>query len=157
RRGDVPPWMVPTLEMIRRNVEHEANIINDLLDVTRIRQMKLKLNREPVDVHAIVHEVIGQCAEEVRGARLSLTHALAATSTHVEAAAPGLRQVFGTLLKTAIQNTGPGGRIEVMSANDASGALDVTVADTGDGIDPELMGRLFEPFEQASRARPGGG
>jgi CheY-like chemotaxis protein len=148
RRG-LPSWLAPTFDLIRHNVEQEARLIDDLLDVTRISRGKLTLAREPVDAHAILDEVASQCTDEMRAAGLALTREFGASAHHVHADPTRLRQVFWNLLNNARQHTPSGGRISLRSSNDAEGALVVVVADNGEGIEPTLLTRLFAPYAQA--------
>src|SRR5262249_1815100 len=117
---------------------------------------KLPLKRETVDVHAIVEDVIGFSAEEVRTGRIRVRTELEAGEHHAWADATRLRQVFWNLLRNAVRYTPPGGLITVRTANPARDRIVVTVSDTGAGIAPEMLERIFLPFEQASRGRDTG-
>ena len=144
------------LDMIRRNVTIEARLIDDLLDATRIIRGKLPLKPETVDLHAVVEDVIGLSAEEVRSGRIRVRTELEAEEHHTWADATRLRQVFWNLLRNAVRYTPPGGLITVRTANPARDRIVVTVSDTGVGIVAEMLDRIFLPFEQASRGRDTG-
>jgi PAS domain S-box-containing protein len=146
--GKVPQALAPTLAMIRRNVELETRLIDDLLDMTRITQGKLRLKLEAVDAHAIVEDVITLCADDARAAGIEPVRELAATEHHVLGDATRLRQVVWNLLRNAIQHTPRDGRITIQSANEPPGRLKIVVNDTGTGIPPAKLEQMFRPFEQ---------
>jgi CheY-like chemotaxis protein len=147
--------------MIRRNVALEARLIDDLLDLTRIRGGKLHLECEVIDAHELVHRVVEICREDLRSARLQLALDLAARRHHVDADPARLQQVLWNLIKNAIKFTPPGGTVTVRS-RDAEGNSQVTtgpglileVSDTGIGIDPDVRPRIFDIFEQGSLSSP---
>jgi len=154
------------LEMIRRNVTLEARLIDDLLDLTRIRGGKLHLERAVVDAHELVHRVVEICREDLRSRCLQLALELAARRHHVDADPARLQQVLWNLIKNAIKFTPHGGTITVRS-RDADGCppgatgtgLIFEVSDTGIGIEPDMLPRIFEIFEQgglSSASRSGG-
>jgi signal transduction histidine kinase/CheY-like chemotaxis protein len=145
------------LAIIRRNVELEARLIDDLLDLTRISRGKLELRREVVDLRQVVEHAVEACATELSGAGLRLAVELGPGDQRLWADPPRLIQVFWNLLRNAIKFTPAGGTLAVRSrleageapqAGDAEGWLAVTVADTGMGIDPEILPLIFEAFEQ---------
>jgi hypothetical protein len=151
------PATAPQIEMIRRNVELEARLIDDLLDLTRISKGKLLLNRETVDVHALVHHVIDMCASDIASGELHVTAELNAAQHHVQADPARLQQVLWNLLKNSIKFTPAGGTIAITSANDAShnghpGLLSISVKDTGIGMERDQLSRIFIPFEQAEES-----
>ena len=79
--GDLPPWLRPTCEMVSRNVHTEARLIDDLLDVTQIVRSRLTIERQPVDVHAVVRDVVDTLAAELTRKRLSVAFIWMRTST----------------------------------------------------------------------------
>jgi PAS domain S-box-containing protein len=151
--GNVPQSLAPTLEMVRRNVELEARLIDDLLDVTRITQGKMSLAVETVDVHALVEEVVALCADEIRSTDVVVSLELSAATRRVRADGTRLRQVVWNLLKNAVRNTPPDGTITIRAANEVTGRITLSVRDTGAGIAPALLPRLFTPFEQGTDSR----
>jgi PAS domain S-box-containing protein len=152
--GDEVPGLRPTLEMILRNVELEARLIDDLLDVTRIGRGALRLDRRIVDAHEVVLRAVDVCRGEVAAGRIALGLDLGARDHQVEADPARLQQILWNLLKNATRFTPPGGVIAVRSCNrsdpgpGARPRLVIEVADTGAGIEAEALGRIFEPFEQ---------
>jgi PAS domain S-box-containing protein len=139
--------------MIRRNIELEAKLIDDLLDLTKIGRGKLQLHLETVDLHHTIENAVHVCSnEDMQMKRLSVSVNLAAGKHHVRGDPARLQQVFWNLLKNAVKFTLAGGKISVTSSNDASGRVRVSVADTGIGIEPQVLPRIFDAFEQGEVA-----
>ena len=142
----------PTLEMIRRSIELEARLIDDLLDVTRIVRGQLRMDRVAVDVHGLIHQTLGISRSDLHGKRMALELDLAAARHHVRGDPARLQQVLWNLMKNAVKFTPEGGRIRVRTRNveGPGGAprLVVEVADSGIGIEAEALPRIFHAFEQ---------
>jgi PAS domain S-box-containing protein len=167
----VPEHIMREVDMIRRNVEVEARLIDDLLDVTGIVRGKIELNRQVVDVRALLeHAMHNYCAGVARTKNLRLSLEVTATETHVLADSSRMTQVFWNLLQNACKFTPPGGAIDIRMRNErrinpssanepaidpakAETDLVVEVNDTGIGISPENMPRIFNLFEQGERSR----
>ena len=149
------PGLRETLAMIRRNVELEARLIDDLLDLTRISRGKLEIQRQPVDAqHILVHAVNICCAQEVAAGRLRLEMGLTPGDYRVLADGPRVTQVFWNLLNNAVKFTPMGGTIRVRSRVETGARgrfIAVEVSDTGIGIEPEMLPRIFDAFEQVDR------
>jgi signal transduction histidine kinase/CheY-like chemotaxis protein len=148
--GGLPPALRDDLQMVRRNIDLEARLIDDLLDLTRIVRGKLALSREIVDVHRLVNAVVLMYRSELQAGRFEVILRLDASRQVVRADPGRLQQVFWNLLKNAAKFTPEGGRIELASGNDADGNLWLAVCDNGVGISKEALARLFIPFEQGS-------
>ncbi|MFP5286120.1 MAG: ATP-binding protein, partial [Thermoanaerobaculia bacterium] len=145
------PDMREALAMIRRNVELEARLIDDLLDLTRIARGKIELRREVTDARQLLHHAVDLgCSRDVAAGRIRLELGLAAGDYRLWADAPRLTQVFWNLLNNAVKFTPDGGALTVRSAA-GGGLLGIEVSDTGIGIEPELLPRIFDAFEQAER------
>jgi PAS domain S-box-containing protein len=160
RDKSLPRELIDDIRMIRRNVELEARLIDDLLDLTRIGRGKLHMALEPVDAHAAIRHALEIGPQrEARGRNVSVEIRLDASDATVRGDAARLQQVFWNLLHNAVKFTPPGGRIVVRSSNPGVGRLRVEVEDSGIGIDPMLLPRIFEAFEQgeAARSRASGG
>ncbi len=112
-RPDTPEPMRPVMEMIRRNLNMEVRLIDDLLDLTRVRGGKLHLKREAVDAHELIHRVAEICRDDVRAAGLHLDLDLAARRHDIDADPIRLQQVLWNLLKNAIKFTPVGGTVTV--------------------------------------------
>ena len=145
------PEIRPFLEMTRRNVELEARLIDDLLDLNRIIQGKLRLNKEVVDAHRLVLQALEICRPGIDQSRLRVEVALNAARHHVEADAARLQQVIWNLIKNAVKFTPDAGSVSIRTRDDF-GRLVVEVADTGVGIDPAVLPRIFDAFEQGNNS-----
>src|SRR5262249_12268485 len=109
-RSGAPTAAAPTLEMMRRNIQLEARLIDDLLDLTRITRGKLRLQREAVDAHKIVAETVEMCGAELRAAGIVTELDLTAPEHHVLADPTRLRQVIWNLIRNSIRHTPAGGK-----------------------------------------------
>jgi len=127
----------------------ERQLIDDLLDVSRIVHGKLDLRPVPVDLHGCVRAALDVCHDDLQAKNLKVTVKLGAANSIVAGEAPRLKQVFWNLLQNAAKFTPEGGAIVVRS-QDVGKEVAVDVADTGVGISPELLPKLFDPFEQGS-------
>ncbi|MHA3772563.1 response regulator [Verrucomicrobiota bacterium sgz303538] len=145
--------------MVRRNLKLEVRLIDDLLDVTRIGQGKLQLNLQPVDVHEVLRHAGETCQDEITAKGLKLSAEFRATFATVQADAVRLQQVFWNLLKNAGKFTPEGGELTVITRNPSSVQIEVEIRDTGMGIEPDALARIFDAFEQehASVTRQYGG
>lgn len=155
-RGAIPEELREPMALVRRNIEVEARLIDDLLDTTQIAHGTLHVERRCVDVHEVLENLLATATTELQAATLELRVGLAASERHVQGDALRLRQVFWHLLGNAQRHTPAGGRITVTTRNPKPGCLVVRVEDTGTGIEPGLIGRIFEPFEQAQGATRSG-
>jgi PAS domain S-box-containing protein len=140
------------LAVIRKNVELEARLIDDLLDVTRIARGKVELRREATALHPLLRQAIEiSCADAVAAGRLRVETELRAPEPRVWGDGPRLIQVFWNLLSNAVKFTPEGGTIRVRTAldpGDPGRTLAVEVSDTGAGIEPDVLPRIFDAFEQ---------
>ena len=148
-----PDELRPTLEMIRQNVNLQARLIDDLLDVMRIVRGKMPLHWEVADCHRLVDKVIQMCRSDMHGHSLRLRTELAAGHRHLNADPARLQQVFWNLIKNAVKFTPEGGSIAIRTRNEPDpvrreSLLVFEVSDTGIGIEPELLPRIFDPFQQ---------
>ena len=140
------------LAMIRRNIELETQLIDDLLDFTRIARDKMQLRFVPVDTHQAITNVVEICRAETRSKRLHVRLNLRAKSFHVTADAAKFQQIIWNLLKNAIKFTPEEGDIIISSDNPSETVFTVSVRDSGIGMEPEVMQRIFDPFEQGNRS-----
>jgi PAS domain S-box-containing protein len=150
----LPAELRRPLDMIRRNVELEARLIDDLLDLTRITRGKLDLRLEVTDARKVVEHTIEICCErEAAAGRLRVNAELAAEDHRLWADPPRLTQVLWNLLSNAVKFTPVGGTITVRSWS-GPGSLLIQVADSGIGIDPAAMPHIFDAFEQGRTRSP---
>jgi signal transduction histidine kinase len=136
------------LEVVRRNVELEARLIDDLLDITRISKGKLQLSFEPISIHQILQRAYEICRAEIEAKNLEVNFALRAVRTYVEGDPARLQQVFWNLIKNSVKFTPEKGRISIETVNPAPDKIEVRVIDTGIGIAPETIDKIFDAFEQ---------
>ena len=147
------------LAVMRRNLELETHLIDDLLDLTRVTSGKLQLHRETTDVNLCLRQAIGICKAEIDAKELQLAFKPGARRHFVDADASRLQQVFWNLIKNAVKFTPPGGRIAIETRCDKASPLTVEFRDTGIGIDSGPLLHLFDPFFQVQlslRQRVGG-
>lgn len=150
RTATVPEKYNNLLPMIQRNVALEARLIEDLLDLTSISAGKVSLRPKPLDMHALVQVVVDMLEGQVREKRLQLTLDLDAANPMVHADEARMQQVLWNLLRNAIKFTGEAGRITVRTRLECTQFI-LECSDTGIGIDPEALPRIFSAFEQADR------
>jgi two-component system CheB/CheR fusion protein len=140
------------LTMVRRNVELEARLIDDMLDVTRIARGKLELRREVADLKAVVDHALQTASGDLLDKRLRLVLDLAGGDHSVWADTPRLTQVFWNLFSNAVKFTPPDGTISVRSWREEGSQLVVEIADTGIGIEPDILTDIFDAFQQGEQA-----
>ncbi len=151
---DVPSALRHSLDMIRRNVELEARLIDDLLDLTRITRGKLDLRTEVTDVRKVIeHTIEIACGQEVAAGRLRVATDLGPEDHRLWADPSRLTQVLWNLLSNAVKFTPVGGTITVRSWSEPE-LLILQVSDTGVGIDPDLLPHVFDAFEQGRIRSP---
>lgn len=153
---ELPKDIHESLQMIRRNVELEARLIDDLLDLTRIDRGKVQLNFEVVDAHTLLQNALEICQAEIDRKHLARSLNLGASKVHMRADSARLQQIFWNLINNAVKFTQRNGRIIISTSNDSRGQLRVEIADTGLGIEPEALPKIFDAFEQGGRTQLGG-
>jgi HAMP domain-containing protein/signal transduction histidine kinase/ActR/RegA family two-component response regulator len=152
----LPEEIRESLQMIRRNVELEARLIDDLLDLTRIDQGKVQLNFEVVDAHTLLQTALEICQAEIDRKHLTRSLNLGARKVHMRADPARLQQIFWNLINNAVKFTPPNGQIIISTGNDSNGQLRVEIEDTGLGIEAEALPKIFDAFEQGGRTQLGG-
>jgi two-component system, OmpR family, phosphate regulon sensor histidine kinase PhoR len=142
----------------RMNAETDrlAQMVEELGELSRIESGELPLSRQLVDMSGLVTDVVERLrAQADRGGLVLQTH-LSPTLPQIPADRDRLEQVLVNLVHNAIKFTAPGGRVSVTASADGQ-HLTVSVSDTGVGISPDDLPRVFERFYKADRARAGGG
>ena len=151
---DLSPEVREDFETIRKNVELEARLIDDLLDLTRITNGKMVLANTEVQVHAVVRDAIATVKGELASRKVDLVLELASDEPVVRGDAVRLLQVFWNVLKNAVKFTPDRGRVVVSTSISAGrNAFILKVTDTGIGITTEEIGHIFDAFVQGEHAR----
>jgi signal transduction histidine kinase/CheY-like chemotaxis protein len=138
------------LETIERNARAQSQLVEDLLDVSRIMSGKLQLHVEAVEVAAVVEAALESARPAADAKSLDITMALDADA-RIMGDAGRVQQIVWNLLSNAVKFTPKGGSVRVtVSRSDA--AVDVVVTDSGQGIGADFLPHVFEPFRQAEGA-----
>lgn len=148
----LPETVRSEMSMIRRNVELEVQLIDDLLDLSRVIAGKLRLCTAPLDLELQIQHAIDICVPYIREKGIRL-HLDLTPGLSVTADATRLQQVMWNLLKNAVKFS-PRGEITVRSAAAERGFARVSVSDTGIGIAPGALRRIFDAFEQETVETP---
>ena len=135
-------------EIIARQVGHLARLVDDLLDVTRIANGKLQVERRPLDLRDLAQRTAEDHRDLFGGREIALEVALPDEPLWIQGDATRLAQAIGNLLQNAAKFTSSGDSVR-LSLEGTDGSAVLRVRDTGVGIDPAMIPRLFQPFEQA--------
>ncbi|HEX9047083.1 MAG TPA: PAS domain S-box protein, partial [Verrucomicrobiae bacterium] len=155
RHRELPPRVRADFDAIRKNIELEARLIDDMLDMTRLSRGKLLLHLEPVHLHTVLRDAITTVQAEVKQKKIALVSNLRAPKCVVFGDAVRLQQIFWNVLKNAVKFTPAEGMISVETAlTDA--AVTVRINDTGIGMTGEEIQRAFEAFSQGKHVGYGG-
>jgi signal transduction histidine kinase len=150
--SECPAAVRDYVSTIRRNVLLEARLIDDLLDLARIRNGKLRIEPQLADVHEILRHALEICQPDLEARHLRIDEKLEAPETHVRGDPARLQQVFWNLLSNAAKFSPEGSSIRVRSfAGESEGRIGIEIADVGVGIEPEKLPRIFDAFEQDAR------
>ena len=152
---NVDPELQEGLKMICRNIEMEARLIDDLLDLTRIARGKLQINLQPCRADALLDHALEIVRSQLFVKNLRLSVELKASNHHILADPTRIEQVFWNLLKNAYKFTPENGEVVVRSYDRAPDRVVFEISDSGQGIDAELMPKLFTAFEQGTRSGEG--
>ncbi len=147
----IEPALRKDIALVRRNVELEARLIDDLLDLTRVVAGKLQLTPGNVDLHALLGDLLETCRNEFQAKRLTVRRTFEAQRPWLYGDSARVQQVFWNLLKNAVKFTPAGGQIEVRTS-DAGEKIRIDVTDNGVGIPAEVLPRIFQRFEQGGVA-----
>ncbi|MDB5034465.1 MAG: domain S-box-containing protein [Chlorobi bacterium] len=145
------PGVRDYMEVIHRNIELEARLIDDLLDLTRIERGKLQLNFTVVDAHALIRNVMQIYQNDFHDKHLHAIVELDAPRHHARADSARLQQIIWNLVQNAVKFTPHGGTVTIRTSNEGEGVLRIDVIDTGIGIDQDVLPRIFNAFEQGER------
>lgn len=153
--GQLDPSLRDGLQMVRRNIELEASLIDDLLDVARITGGKLQLHLQLSDAASLFRDALGMVKAEFAPKQLKVHVELNAANHHVIVDRGRIQQVFWNVLKNAQKFTADGGTISTRSFNKGQERLLFEITDSGEGIKPELLPKIFEAFEQGEAPADG--
>ncbi len=137
-------------ETIRKNIELEARLIDDLLDLTRISHGKLVLNQSELDVHDILSDAVSTVLNEIEQKLISVKFELHADSHKVFGDAVRLHQIFWNVLRNAVKFTFEGGQILIESQTLPGDKILINITDTGIGMNPDEIGSIFGAFSQGT-------
>lgn len=150
--ANLPQDFREEIGMIRRNIQLEARLIDDLLDFTRLIRGKIELHFEVVDAHRLLREIVEVVGDDIIEKELDVKMSLNAKAHLIWADPVRIRQVLWNLVRNAAKFTPPRGEIDIRSSNTENGCLQLEVADTGVGIDSEEQTEIFNAFRQESRS-----
>jgi PAS domain S-box-containing protein len=151
---ETPATFGPTLEMTKRNIELEARLIDDLLDITRISQGKLRLSMEVIHTHVLLQRALEIATADLKPSQVSIETEFHAEDVFIHVDMARIQQVFWNLLKNALKFTPADGRIVIRTFNvpaDEPGdrpRIVLEFLDDGIGIAPEVLPKIFDAFEQ---------
>ena len=148
--AELPDSARSSVRMIRRNIELEARLIDDLLDLTRVANGKLRLSLETVDVHEVIDSVLELFRSEIQVKEQDVHVEKHAQHHYVLADRARLQQMLWNLIRNAAKFTPDGGHIYVRTSDERM-HVQISIEDTGIGIEPEQIGKLFNAFEQGSQ------
>ncbi len=151
RPDATPDQCAKARETINRQLMHLTRLVDDLLDVTRISQGKIHLQRARVDLGDLIRRTVEDHRSLFQSSGLELTCETGDLPAYVHADPTRLAQILGNLLGNSARFSEPGGRVEVVLEREAGGRVLLRVRDQGMGFSPELGERIFQPFIQAER------
>ncbi len=146
--GDVSPMQRSFLDVVRANSNRLVELINDLLDLSRLDTGRIVLNREPIVLSDLLEEVVESARAEIERKQLSLEMAVSPELPTVYVDRKRIVQVLTNMVSNAYKYTPEGGRVEI-SAHSTDGYVQISVSDTGVGIAKEDMKKLFTRFFRA--------
>jgi PAS domain S-box-containing protein len=157
-RGDDPALAARQREIIERNTQHLARLVDDLLEVSRINRGKIDLRKERVALRELVQQAVTSVQSAAQARRHELTVSVLPEEVYLYADPVRIVQILVNLLNNAVKYTDEGGRIQFLVSREGH-EVALRVRDNGRGIEPELLPRVFDVFVQGERtlARSEGG
>src|SRR5205085_2385160 len=137
-----------SVDHILRAGAHLLELINEVLDISRIEAGRLSLSMEPVNLDVLLKETQDLVRPLAQENRIRIEEAPRAAGQHVLADQQRLRQVLLNLLTNAVKYNRPAGFVQVMCETTADGSLRISIRDTGNGMTADELERLFTPFER---------
>jgi PAS domain S-box-containing protein len=135
------------LDVILRNAKAQVQLVEDILEVSRIVTGKLRLSTVTVDVPAVVDAAVETVRAAAQARRVSLTATISRSTGTIIADEDRVQQILWNLLSNAVKFTPPGGTVSV-TAQRIDDAVELVVSDTGEGIDPDFLPYVFDRFRQ---------
>jgi len=149
------PEIQEGLKMVCRNVEFEAWLLDDLLDLSRLSRGKIQLQLRTADVHKLLQHAIEIVRTEVENRHLKLAVSFEAFLHTFRVDPPRLQQVFWNVLRNACKFTPEHGAVSVRSSNPTPDIITIEISDSGVGIESEFLDKIFDAFEQLDSRREG--
>jgi PAS domain S-box-containing protein len=150
KNGVPPPHADQSaIGLIRRNLAALSRMITELLDLTQIAKGTLQVKRETIDVHEVIRVALKNLESAQKSNAVEMRVRLRAPRSQVQADGDKLEQVISNLIGNALKFTPARGMVTVTTRNEPEDKLVVEVSDTGIGISPDALERIFAPFEQA--------
>jgi len=153
--GQLSPTLTEKLQMVRRNVELEVSLIDDLLDISRITGGKLRLHLQLSDTASLLRDALEMIKSDSAQKHLETRVELNATNHLVIVDRARLQQVFWNVLSNALKFTPEGGTISIRSFNQDQRKLLFEITDTGIGIERDVLPKVFDAFEQGLKPTEG--
>jgi len=148
-KKDLPPQFDKSaLAFIRRNIQTLEHVVNELLGFTHLANDASGLQFEMVDAHEVIRFALKNLESQQKGTGIGIDLRLEAPHSYIRADALKLEQVLSNLIGNALKFTPEGGKVSIVTGNEASGKLVIEVSDTGIGIPADALSRIFSPFEQ---------
>jgi signal transduction histidine kinase len=154
RYPNLPESIRSDLLVVNHNLQLEARLIDDLLDLTRINKGKISLRRDVVDAHTLIRSVRQLCQAAINERHIQFEMYLEAPRHHLLGDAGRLQQVLWNLFSNAIKFTVAGGLVEVQTSVVDNNQFHIRLTDSGRGIDSDSLERIFEPFDQGDESVP---
>ncbi|MEO7413907.1 MAG: PAS domain S-box protein [Opitutaceae bacterium] len=154
--ASLPSEVRDQLQTVRRNIETEAGLVDDLLDLTRASRGQVTLHFESVDAHEAIKQTLESVQRDVRAKNIQVALSLRAKRHYIWADPRRIQQVFFNLISNAIKFTPAGGAI-ALRTSDSGNKMRIQIVDDGEGIAPDLCHAIFRAFEQSPESRKHGG
>lgn len=150
-KGPAEPPLMKARDVIVRQTMHLSKLVDDLLDIGRITQGKLKLDKQRVTVSTVIERTLEMCAPGIELRSQTLSISVDDPSMTLDADPARIVQVLCNLLKNASKYSDIGGTIELKAARESADAV-ISVRDSGIGVAPDMLRGIFQPFVQVSSA-----
>ncbi len=147
---EIPPHIRANFDTIRKNIELEARLIDDLLDLNHIAHGKLLLNQSELDAHEILNDAVSNIHSDIERKQILVKFDLQAERREIFGDAVRLQQVFWNVLKNAVKFTPEDGQIKIESQTLPGDKFLINITDTGMGMDAGEIGHVFGAFSQGS-------